>query len=1039
MPKHQIQRRPYNDCSWGWGLTVDGIDNGQGKVFTELCLAMNGSFMLLHRPCSSNAEILVWTADCEIPGFLEEKYYAECGQWVIDVAGVSGFDCADSYNGHFKFKLFPPAYISSASINPVECDVCAYETPSKFIDTGEFSPLVDYVGGAPVCTSLGYQNNGYWLPDNNFYMRGTWSFYGDRAEECGSSYPYQLRMHQGTGPWPVYERDRVQLPRGLGDTVIFRRTQAGSFGSWPATITMTRVSKYVQQEVEFVETPNERTRTRWFLEYAIESKTWTLSTLQVIKNVVYQLYDEEPCEGNEKILSAVASLSDTEVDICSSLPRAVRIRRLCPPDRKNEPIRRQDKRTGVLARQCGCDCQDYPIDYRWIVSNERVAVNDRLNKYRQDTFYAVRYGFHKCTSDCGSQYCIDACTFADDEISGDPDTRYPRKCRYPRPQNWCCENEDPPCAYIVFDCALQFEGIPIGAESTVLRQICRFDDPCKWYAIGQSWQPKDGMLGSQPLCAICGADRFGTDMTDIDSNVSATWVTDCESGCTWLGWTEAICMPDGTKIPVATDVAIGANNPLKGSTLDQPKLYQVYGTSWEINITTPDQATLFFNHPNFGYLLYQVDEMEPWRCDAVNTLKLMSQGNLPDLVLPATVCVIPWYESCPGDLRYDVLSDKYKNQQLQQACCDPACYNREWCVQVECCNQKDQTCVFVSTTDENDPNYNPYGLTPKNGIAGGLTYMAIATVLGVEIAQMIYCDGMSWWVDTYCGVNQMMPNQNPINLEYIDSKNFSPLSRCCPLVLTDIKRPYSLISEPLCCPNCTCCDYPETLTLTFKYNKACGCPNMWTYPHSEFHCPDCSGSNSVPLEREDLVVILRKAECFTGSGGADSEWIPYTCAGGGCTWQGSSPDCGDPAHAFSADFAFSCSTTFNNNLPNDVIGVSHYQLSLPPEWGNQGQGCCDVRAMDIPCLPAGSADGNHHINMFVSMPDAENISPPFGHQWDSILQNKYGDQQGDKHPYNAADCPAILKNYGRLYTSWSIDSYTMVECLLFESVTVSSN
>jgi hypothetical protein len=1024
MPKHQIQRRPYNDCSWAWGITVQGIDYGHGKVFTELCLGINGSFVLQHKPCSSTAEILVWTANCEVPGFLEERDYAECGQWVIDVAGVSGFDCADSYNGHFTFKLYPPAYISSPSIEPVECDVCAYEAPSAFIDMGEFAPLVNYVDGAPVCVPQAFMSEmeGHWLPDNNFYMKGAWSFYGDRAEECGSSHPYELRMHQGTGPWPVYERDRVKLPTGLGDTVIFHRTQAGSFGSWPATITMTRVSEYVPPEVVFIETPNERTRTLWFLEYAIESATWTLSTLPVIKNVVYQLVDTEPCEGIDKILSAVASLSDSEVDICSQLPSQVRLRRLCPPDRKDEKIRRQNKRTGVLARQCGCDCQDYPIDYRWIVSDERVPVDDRLNKYRQDTFFAVRYGFHKCTSDCGSQYCIDACTFADDEISGDPDTRYPRKCRFPRPQNWCCENEDPPCAYIVFDCALQFEGIPIGAESTVLRQICRFDDPCKWYAIGQSWQPKDGMLGSQPLCAICGADRFGTDMTNIDSNASSTWVTDCESGCTWLGWTEAICMPDGTKIPVATDVAIGANNPLKGSTLDQPKLYQVYGTSWEINITTPDQATLFFNHPNFGYLLYQVDEMEPWRCDAVNTMKLMSQGNLPDLVLPATVCVIPWYESCPGDLRYDVLSDKYKLSTLAQACCDPACYNREWCVQVECCNQKAQTCVFVSTTDENDPNYNPYGLTAKNGVVGGLTYMAIATVLGVEIAQMIYCDGMSWWVDTYCGVNQLLPNQNPINLEYIDSKNFSPLSRCCPLVLTDIKRPYSLVSEPLCCPNCTCCDYPDTLTLTMKYYKAGGCQNIWTYPHSP-GC-DCGGSTSEPLPNEDVVVILRKVSCI-----ADQE-VPYGCSGGTCGWQGSIPGCGEPNHFWSADFGFSCTTTFNGDMPNDVLGVSHYGLDIV--WGPEttGFGCCDRRGVD-----------GELINVEFIMPDADNLTLPYGQQWGSDLQNKYGNQQGDKHPYNAADCPAILKNYGRGYTRWASpeNSANLVECLLFESITVSSN
>lgn len=481
-------------------------------------------------------------------------------------------------------------------------------------------------------------------------------------------------------------------------------------------------------------------------------------------------------------------------------------------------------------------------------------------------------------------------------------------------------------------------------------------------------------------------------------------------------------MPDGTKIPVATDVAIGANNPLKGSTLDQPKLYQVYGTSWEINITTPDQATLFFNHPNFGYLLYQVDEMEPWRCDAVNTMKLMSQGNLPDLVLPATVCVIPWYESCPGDLRYDVLSDKYKLSTLAQACCDPACYNREWCVQVECCNQKAQTCVFVSTTDENDPNYNPYGLTAKNGVVGGLTYMAIATVLGVEIAQMIYCDGMSWWVDTYCGVNQLLPNQNPINLEYIDSKNFSPLSRCCPLVLTDIKRPYSLVSEPLCCPNCTCCDYPDTLTLTMKYYKAGGCQNIWTYPHSP-GC-DCGGSTSEPLPNEDVVVILRKVSCI-----ADQE-VPYGCSGGTCGWQGSIPGCGEPNHFWSADFGFSCTTTFNGDMPNDVLGVSHYGLDIV--WGPEttGFGCCDRRGVD-----------GELINVEFIMPDADNLTLPYGQQWGSDLQNKYGNQQGDKHPYNAADCPAILKNYGRGYTRWASpeNSANLVECLLFESITVSSN
>ena len=479
----KITRRPYTACAYRWALSTSGISTGEGDCSEAQCADLNGDFNLDFSACASKGGKLVWAGDCEAGGDLA----GDCaGRYRLDVSGVSGFDCAATYNGSFTMQ---------AIFANVQCPHCLYATKRRssgedmLLDGCDCQPLgnekiIDFVGGG-------------------YVLRGAlYFFYADDAESCINFYG----LHSGTiyanaTGFPIYNKTSGIVPSAaIGDTVVFTRGTDSACGhTWPDTITATCLSTGVVPSNTGPET-NDRIRSKWHLDYDIEAQLWTLRSFNRIDYPVYTLSDASPCDGETKTL--LLADKGSAADGCGVAPAEVTITRVCPPDRVGKSALLEDRKpngaTGKRKRQCGCDCLD--------------EVDDR-------------------------RQCATKCTSTEDEGCGNinpaPDDI---TCRYPEAINCCATTagKDVPCAYTVeFECDLFFDDgedvrHKIAAKQVTLRRDCYFEDPCLFVAAGPESatggspvMDVDGFPGAQPVCSSC-ADP-------------------CLTGCTWSAWTVAAC------------------------------------------------------------------------------------------------------------------------------------------------------------------------------------------------------------------------------------------------------------------------------------------------------------------------------------------------------------------------------------------------------------------------------------------------------------------------------------------------------------------
>jgi hypothetical protein len=299
-------------------------------------------------------------------------------------------------------------------------------------------------------------------------------------------------------------------------------------------------------------------------------------------------------------------------------------------------------------------------------------------------------------------------------------------------------------------CDIIYENTEIAAGVVTLRQKCRFTDPCEWVAVGPTANEIDGVVGKNPASAICSQTPL------------------CSSNCTW------------EKIKVSADA--GAGNVLA-----------VYGVSWELHVRAVG-TTLKYNHPSFGVLIYTASDDEPWLCDNVNTLYLTSRGDLPDGVMPESICVRPRYSGCGGDFRYDIKSDAYDTVEHQIACCDPACGSiGPIPIRIMCCNRLEQCeTTFVAQTTLlgiEDP--------------AGPSYLGSCTLHGVLWTGVHYCDGNRWLADWYCGSPRVFFTTTVHTHD------------CCPLTISVEPFPENF-GGVACCPKADCtCNLRDEVTLSF--------------------------------------------------------------------------------------------------------------------------------------------------------------------------------------------------------------------------------
>lgn len=162
-----------------------------------------------------------------------------------------------------------------------------------------------------------------------------------------------------------------------------------------------------------------------------------------------------------------------------------------------------------------------------------------------------------------------------------------------------------------------------------------------------------------------------------------------------------------------------------------PNIIETLGISWRLSVQ--EFATLTYDHPEAGLLQYTGDV--PWICNNVNTLKLTSQGDLDDGVLPPSVCIRPSYDTAGcgcavGD------ANEYPEPADKCRCADPGCPFDEFLIfSCDDCTER-----FDGTVTSVGGGVN----CPENP-----GYQLEATLCGVDLRVVWYCCGGQWYADVY--------------------------------------------------------------------------------------------------------------------------------------------------------------------------------------------------------------------------------------------------------------------------------------------------
>jgi hypothetical protein len=568
--------------------------------------------------------------------------------------------------------------------------------------------------------------------------------YADDPAECARTITATL-----VSPGDVYLKPYIEV------------SASNQFGVAPTTMELTAtIIRDRQLEPEYVgPDAGDRLKATWSLEYDIQEQLWTLHSFEQIENPIYTLRDTNPCCGESKVLTRVQNIGAQGCDIS---PETITISR--GGDFFGGEVRRRTNiRSGCprTTKRAACDCQDNVIDYRAATVAK----------------------------------CVDITTPGCEDYGDDVKTRFPKN------QLHCpsCDRNSPcdpflpefvavPCSYEALfgsgiggkpPCNIIHDNTEIASGVVTMRQRCRFTNPCEWVAVGPSTEPLDGAVGHDPYCVLCAEFAVGS----------------CASNCTWEAVQAGVCIPGS-----------------RPGLLKPPiNILKKLGTSWHLEVAggvggmSSDLTHLYYNHPRFGMLRYRVSPLEPFLCDNVNTLHLEEQGNLPDGVMPESICVRPRYSGCGGSMTYDIKSDDYAEVEDQIACCDPACGSiGPLPIIVRCCFSLER-CEATFTAQVT--------LLGRDSPAGP-SYLGSCTLHGVLWTGVIYCDGVRWKTDWYC----KSPREFFVTTTHTHT--------CCPLTLSVEYWPDNF-GGVKCCPvqECKCCDTSgtdyDTLEMSITFSAAC--------------------------------------------------------------------------------------------------------------------------------------------------------------------------------------------------------------------------
>ena len=500
----KITRRPYTDCPWQWSLTIDGVSGGNGGASDYVCNSLNGTFALDFKSCVSTANLLVWEYACRsydietTPCFLgscASSFIASALPWSgADPDIPPGIEYTVGKPFEEILRWSSTTYESSGCCLWVDSKDYLFTVQDKgdlpFVPddnrywtdngNGTFSALVSYIAMLQPYQCDGCTDYFVITKNVNSLSIGDSKYvtvevrYDTSPFDCISNHTYDLETYVDTGD-PFIDGVVLCGQNGLPQDNPF---------SWTSQVSVT-----ITDVVTGVDTKNSRFKSDWHLEYNISESKWLLRSFAVVGYPQYELHDELPCEGDEKVLTLIDPDGDSG---CTNSPPTVTITRVCPPDVEETAFpRKLNKRTGKSHRLCGCDCQDQVVDLRW-----------------------------KCEENCESTASAGCETWSENQI----------ECKYPASSDACtyCEEDKAPCAYeAMFECDIEHEGVSIAAKVVTLRHKCYFEKgkECDWVAIGPSANEDDGPVGKEPVCATCA--------------------DECLSGCSWDAWQTARCPASG--------------------------------------------------------------------------------------------------------------------------------------------------------------------------------------------------------------------------------------------------------------------------------------------------------------------------------------------------------------------------------------------------------------------------------------------------------------------------------------------------------------
>lgn len=305
---------PFQDCPTCWTADVSGVADSFGGVSETCCNNLNGSHTFCFSPKESQGDNLIFGTPClqsSGHGNPDDELCSRYEWYTESPIVVTGFPCASTYSGDFIFSFF--------RYHPtLGCGFAAHNSGDILNSfTGSCVSNFDAVSGI--------------FGSSRYYGAGSdsvWAFYDEDIISTVPKFTNDGNPLSPGDPHPAFYGPPVfSTTIDLHDTITFNRItddinypDSTLIGTWPDTIVLRRRGAGFCGPA-----PYDAQRRLWQLGYNKTAMKWRLESLASIQSPRYELFDENPCVGETKILEEVVSFGVTSG--CETAPATITITR----------------------------------------------------------------------------------------------------------------------------------------------------------------------------------------------------------------------------------------------------------------------------------------------------------------------------------------------------------------------------------------------------------------------------------------------------------------------------------------------------------------------------------------------------------------------------------------------------------------------------------------------------------------------------------------------------------------------------------------